>query len=56
MGKNSAPLVADLYLFGFERDFKTSLSGDNQADIIEALDISTIFLILTIVISKEWSK
>ena len=36
MGTNCAPLVADLFLFCYERDFMTSLSNDNQADIIEA--------------------
>ena len=30
------PLVADLFLFGYERDFIKSFSRDNQADIIEA--------------------
>ena len=34
MGKNSAPLVADLFLFCYERDFMKDLSSDNQADII----------------------
>ena len=38
MGTNCAPLVADLFLFFFERDFMTSLSDDNQADIIEAFN------------------
>ena len=38
MGTNCAPLVADLFLFCFERDFMTSLSDDNQADIIEAFN------------------
>ena len=28
MGTNFAPLVADLFLFCYERDFMTSLSGD----------------------------
>ena len=37
MGTNCAPLVADLFLFCYERDFMTSLSDDNQADITEAL-------------------
>ena len=32
MGTNCAPLVADLFLFCYERDFMTSLSDDNQAD------------------------
>ena len=36
MGTNCAPLVADLFLFCYERDFMTSLSGDDQADIIGA--------------------
>ena len=34
MGTNCAPLVADLFLFCYERDIMTSLSNDNQADII----------------------
>ena len=38
MGTNCAPLVADLFLFCYERDFMTSLSDDNQADITEALN------------------
>ena len=36
MGTNCAPLVADLFLFCYERDFMKSLSRENQADIIEA--------------------
>ena len=36
MGTNCAPLVADLFLFCYERDFMLSLSDNNQADIIEA--------------------
>ena len=38
MGINCAPLVADLFLFWHERGFMTSLSDDNQADIIEAFN------------------
>ena len=37
MGTNCAPLVADLFLFCYERDFMLSLSDTNQTDIIEAL-------------------
>ena len=33
MGTNYAPLVTDLFLFCYERDFMTSLSVDNQADM-----------------------
>ena len=47
MGTYGAPLVADLFLFCYERDFIVSLSDDKQADIIDALtllpDIWTIF-------------
>ena len=34
MGTNCAPLIADLFLFCYERDFMMSLSGDTQADVI----------------------
>ena len=34
MCKDCAPLVADLFLFSYKRDFMTSLSDDNQVDII----------------------
>ena len=47
IGTNYAPLVADLFLFCYERDFILSLSDDKQADIIDAFklhpDIWTIF-------------
>ena len=36
MGTNCAPLVTNLFLFCYERDFMTSLSDDNQVDTIEA--------------------
>ena len=38
MGTNCAPLVADLFLFCYERDFMLSLSEDNQSDVIEAFN------------------
>ena len=38
MGTNCAPLVADWFLFCYERDFMKSLSRENQADIIEAFN------------------
>ena len=31
MGTNCAPLVANLFLFCYERDFMKNLSSDNQA-------------------------
>ena len=36
MGTNCAPLLADLFLFCYERDFMTSLSDVKQTEIIEA--------------------
>ena len=36
MGTNCALLIADLFLFCYERDFMTSLSDVKQAEIIEA--------------------
>ena len=38
MGTNCAPLVADLFLFCYERDFMFSLSDNTQTDIIEAFN------------------
>ena len=38
MGTNCAPLVADLFLFCYERDFMLSLSDNNQTGIIEAFN------------------
>ena len=36
MGTNCAPLVADLFLFCYERNCMLSSSDNNQTDIIEA--------------------
>ena len=38
MGTNCASLVADLFLFCYERDFIMSLSDDKQADVIDAFN------------------
>ena len=40
MSTNYAPLVADLFLFCYEREFMLSLSEDNQSDIVEAFSVS----------------
>ena len=40
MGTYCAPLVADLFLFCYERHFMTSLSDVKQAEIIEAFNPS----------------
>ena len=44
MGTNCARLVADLFLFCYERDFTKSLSRENQADIIEAFNSTSRYL------------
>ena len=38
MGTSCAPLVADVFLFCYERDFMLSLSDNNQTDIIAAFN------------------
>ena len=49
MGTNCAPLVTNLFLICYERDFMISLSDDKQADVIDAFntklhpDIWTVF-------------
>ena len=44
MGTNRAPLVADLFLFCYERDFMTSLSDFKQAKITEAFKSTSRYL------------
>ena len=44
MGTNCASLVADLFLFCYERDFMMSLSDDKQADVIDALNTTSRYL------------
>ena len=44
MGTNCAPLVADLFLFCYERDFMLSLSDNNQSDVIEAFNSTSRYL------------
>ena len=44
MGTNCAPLVADLFLFCYQRDFMTSLSDVKQAEIIDAFKSTSRYL------------
>ena len=44
MGSNCAPMVANLFLFCYERDFMSSLSDDKQADIIDAFYTTSRYL------------
>ena len=44
MGTYCAPVVAELFLFCYERDFMMSLSDDKQADIIDAFNTTSRYL------------
>ena len=44
MGTNCAPLVADLFLFCYVRDFMMPLSADKQVDIIDAFNTTSEYL------------
>ena len=44
IGTSCAPLVADLVLFSYKSDFIMSLSGDKQADIIDAFNTTSRYL------------
>ena len=41
MGTNCSPLVADLFLFCYERNFMMSFSDDKQADVIGAINTTS---------------
>ena len=41
MGTKFAPLVMDLFLFCYERDFMMSLFDDKQADVIGAFNTTS---------------
>ena len=44
MGTNCAPLVADLFLFCYERNFMMSPSDDTQAGVIDAINTTSRYL------------
>ena len=44
VGTNCALIVADLFLFCYERDFMLSLSDDNQSEVIEAFNSTCRYL------------
>ena len=44
IGTNCAPLVVDLFLFCYEKDFMMSLSDDKQAYVIDAFNITYRYL------------
>ena len=55
MGTNCAPLVADIFLFCYEREFMMSLSDDKQAGVIDAFNTTSRYLddILNILKTKS---
>ena len=44
MGTNCAPLVADLFLICYEKDFMMSLSYHKQADVIDVFNTTPRYL------------
>ena len=44
MGTNCVTLVADLFLFCYERDFMLYLSDNNQTDVVEAVNSTSRYL------------
>ena len=44
MGTNCAPLVADLFLFCYERDFMMPFSDDKQTDGFDAFNTTSRYL------------
>ena len=58
IGTNCAPLVADLFLFCYERDFMLALYDNNQTDIIEAFSSTSRYLdglfYMIILILNKW--
>ena len=44
MGTNCDPLIADMFLFCYERDFMLSPSDNNQTYIIEAFNTTSRYL------------
>ena len=40
-----APMGADLFLFCYERDFMMSLSDDKQADVVDAINTTSRYLV-----------
>ena len=44
MEDNCAPLVANLFLFCYEKNFMKSLSRKNEADVTDAFNSASIYL------------
>ena len=48
MGTKCGPVVTGLFLFYYESDFMLSLSDNNQADVTEAFNSTSRYLVLDI--------
>ena len=44
MGTNCAPVVANSFLFCYERDFMLYVSDNNQADVVETFNSTSRYL------------
>ena len=44
MGTSCAPLIADLFLFSYDRDFLMSLSDDTQAGVTDAFNTTSRYM------------
>ena len=44
IGTNCDPLVENLFLYCYERDFMDSLNHDNQANVIDAFNSTSMYL------------
>ena len=54
MGTNCDPVVVDLFLFCYERDFMMSLSVDKQADIIDTFNTTSIYFMIFLHINNVY--
>ena len=56
LGTNCAPLVADLFLYCYARDFMDSLNHDNEADVIEVFNSTSRYLDDLLIIDNPYLK
>ena len=54
MGTNRAPLVADLFLFCYERDFMKSLTKEKRYDLIQVIPFLLPLLTFALFINSDW--
>ena len=54
MSTNCAPLVADVFLLCYGRDFMMSFSDDKQADVIDAFNTTSSYLDAIVIINNVY--